>query len=148
MRATDLLQREHDAVRALFRRYAEVPAAERRAVVRSIRSELSLHSRIEEEVFYPAVRRVRAASTRDSVKEALEEHHRVDALLSEIDAMDQDDERFPERFAALKRMVLAHLADEEAGLFAEAQHHLSPDRLERLGARIAALRQRGSTPSG
>jgi hemerythrin superfamily protein len=142
MRATDLLRQEHDAVRALFVRYADASARERPALVHAIRDELALHTRAEEEVFYPAVRRVRSGTTRDTVKEALEEHHHVDGLLAELDETESEDPRFEERFGELRRRVLAHLADEEARLFAEAHHHLSEDRLERLGAQIAAFRQR------
>src|SRR5438477_6498317 len=111
MDATTLLKQDHDAVKQLFRAFgeAEGDAEQRRSLYRSIRQSLQTHSRIEEQVFYPAVMRVRAEPAREAVREALEEHHHVEGLLAEIDQLDPDDEGYPEKMRVLQESVERHI---------------------------------------
>src|SRR5436190_6147931 len=116
MDATTLLKNDHDAVRQLFRAFSEAggDAERRRSLYRSIRQELQTHSRVEEQVFYPAVMRVRAEPAREAVREALEEHHHEDGLMAEIDELEPDDERYAEKMRALQESVERHIEDEES----------------------------------
>src|SRR4051812_19257754 len=114
MDATTLLKKDHDAVRELFRAFAEADgdADLRRTLYRTIRHELQTHSRVEEQVFYPAVMRVRAEPAREAVRDALEEHHLVDGLLAEIDQLDPEDAGYLEKMRALQDSVERHIEDE------------------------------------
>jgi hemerythrin superfamily protein len=151
MDATTLLKKDHDAVRELFRAFtqAEGDADARRALFRSIRQELETHSRVEEQVFYPAVMRVRSEPAREAVRGALEDHHIVDGLLAEIDQLEPEDARYGEKMRALQESVERHLEDEEEAMFAQARIHLTDERLERLGRDMAMLKESlGGEPVG
>jgi hemerythrin superfamily protein len=143
MDATTLLKKDHDAVRDLFRAFAQAggDTDARRALYRTIRQELQRHSRVEEQVFYPAVMRVRAESAREAVRGALEDHHIVDGLLAEIDELEPEDARYGEKVRALQESVERHIEDEEEAMFAQARIHLTDERLERLGRDMAVLRE-------
>jgi hemerythrin superfamily protein len=142
MDATTLLKNDHQAVRELFRAFAQAGGADaRRTLYRSIRHELETHSRVEEQVFYPAVMRVRAEPAREAVRGALEDHHVVDGLLAEIDQLDPEDARYSEKMLTLQENVERHIEDEERALFAQARIHLTDERLERLGRDMALLRE-------
>jgi iron-sulfur cluster repair protein YtfE (RIC family) len=148
MDATTLLKNDHDAVRELFRAFAETGDAEgRRALYRSIRHGLQTRSRVEEQIFYPAVMRLRAEPAREAVRDALEDHHVMDGLMGEIDQLEPEDARYAERVRALEESVERHMAEEERALFAQARIHLTDERLERLGRDMALLRESlGSEP--
>ncbi|PYQ49869.1 MAG: hemerythrin [Acidobacteria bacterium] len=143
MDATTLLKNDHDAVRALFRAFAEAgaDAVSRRTLYRTIRQELQLHSRLEEQVFYPAVMRVRAEPAREAVREALEDHHVMDGLLAELDQLEPEDASYSEKMRALQASVERHIEEEESAMFAQARIHLTDERLERLGRDMAALKE-------
>jgi hemerythrin superfamily protein len=143
MDATTFLKNDHDTVRALFRELAEAgaDAASRRALYKTIRQELRLHSRLEEQVFYPAVMRVRAEPAREAVREALEDHHFMDGLLAELDQLEPEDASYADKMRALQASVERHIEEEESAMFAQARIHLTDERLERLGRDMAALRQ-------
>ncbi len=141
MDATTLLKNEHDAVRRLFRAFiASADTHERKGLYRTIRTELQTHSRLEEQVFYPAVMRVRAEPAREAVRGALEDHHVVDGLLAEIDQLEPEDARYAEKVRALQESVERHMESEEQAMFAQARIHLTDERLERLGRDMALLR--------
>jgi hemerythrin-like domain-containing protein len=149
MEATTLLSREHDGLKELFDAYAAVgtdPDARQRAV-RELASALRAHSRIEEAVFYPAVMRVRSPQARALVRQALEDHHGLDRMLSELEQTEPDDERFDVVVDALRQSVERHLESEEQALFAEARIHLTDERLERLGRDMAAARDEAARPA-
>ena len=143
MDATTLLKNDHDAVRALFREFAAVgaDAVSRRNLYRTIRQELRLHSRVEEQVFYPAVMRVRAEPAREAVREALEDHHFMDGLLAELDQLEPEDASYSDKMCALQASVERHIEEEESAMFAQARIHLTDERLERLGRDMAALKE-------
>jgi hemerythrin superfamily protein len=142
MDATSLLKKDHEVVRQLFRAFAEADgnADTRRGLFRTIRQELQTHSHIEEQVFYPAVMKLRAEPAREAVREALEDHHVVDGLLAELDQLDADDTRYLEKMRALQASVERHIEEEEGAMFAQARIHLTDERLERLGRDMAALK--------
>jgi hemerythrin superfamily protein len=143
MDATTLLKKDHDAVRQLFQAFVDAgrDVDARRALYRTIRHELQTHSRLEEQVFYPAVMRLRAEPAREAVRDALEEHHIVDGLLAELDQLEPEDAVYGEKMRALQESVERHIGEEEDAMFSQARIHLTDERLERLGRDMAALRE-------
>jgi hemerythrin superfamily protein len=143
MDATTLLKKDHDAVRQLFRALVEAgdDAGARKSLYRTIRQALQTHSRVEEQVFYPAVMRVRSEPAREAVRDALEEHHIVDGLLAELDQLEPEDLGYGDKMRALQESVERHIEEEEDAMFAQARIHLTDERLERLGRDMAVLRQ-------
>ncbi|HYN68660.1 MAG TPA: hemerythrin domain-containing protein, partial [Candidatus Eisenbacteria bacterium] len=55
-----------------------------------IKEELTVHEIIEEEIFYPTLKQHRKA--KEIVLEGYEEHHVVDQLMGELEALPVDDE--------------------------------------------------------
>lgn len=144
MDATALLKEDHEVLRRLFRSYvATADVEERRRAVKDIKSVLEEHSRIEEEVFYPAVMRVRSEQAKDCVRVGLEDHHVLDGIVAELDQLEPEDADFDAKVRALQQSVERHLLDEEERMFAQARIHLTDERLERLGREMAALRESG-----
>jgi iron-sulfur cluster repair protein YtfE (RIC family) len=142
MKATDVLRSAHEQFRHLFAEYQGAPPARKREIFRSIKGELEIHTRIEEELFYPAVVRVRSDEARAIVRDGLEEHQTLEGLLAEIDQMDTADQGYDERITALRENVERHLRDEEERIFAQALSHLSEARLEKIGSDMEARKKK------
>src|SRR5437764_1872196 len=118
--ATDaivLLKEDHKKVQQLFKRFEGLgPNASRtkKEVVDKIVEELSLHSGIEEQIFYPAAREVLEDDS--MVLEDLEEHHIMKWTLSELHGMRPEDERFDAKVRVLTELVRHHIEEEEQDL--------------------------------
>lgn len=147
MDAIKVLRDDHDRVEKLFVRFekAGVGAGVAKArIVSRIISELSVHAAIEEQVFYPTVRRdVPEAS--DYVLDSVEEHHIVKWLLSELDGMAPDDERFDAKVRVLIENVRYHVGEEESQLFPEVRTVLGRARLSELGECLIAAKKAAPT---
>lgn len=138
--ATDLLREDHHKVKDLFRQFDEAEtAAERRRIADQAIMELEIHSQIEEEIFYPAVRKQDDAGDLmdDTMNEADEEHHVADLLIGELKKMRSADARFVAKFTVLAENVKHHIGEEEAEIFTKAAEG-GMDRLQKLGARMEA----------
>lgn len=140
MKATDLLEKQHKDVMALFKEALEAEDPEsRRQLCDEISQDLSVHSKIEEEIFYPAVRDL-GDKGEEMVLEALEEHHVVDLVLGELPEVDPEDERFHAKMTVLQELVGHHAKEEEKEMFKLAQK-LGKGELDELGKRLEARAQ-------
>ena len=147
MDAITLLKQDHKAVNSLFRKFEG--AGDRGIVTKTelaqkIVRELSVHAAIEEQVFYPAVR-LEVSDAASDVLEALEEHHVVKWLCSEIDALTPEDERFDAKMTVLIETVRHHVKEEETTLFPEVREALGRKRLTELGEALAKAKQTAPT---
>jgi hemerythrin superfamily protein len=142
--ATALLARDHEHLRRLLEELAEAAAARaldrKKALFRAFKEALHVHATREEEVFYPAVMKLRSTWAREAVKEALEEHQAVDSIVAEIDQMDPEDSQYDAKVEGLRASVEHHIGAEERAMFAEARNHLTDDRLQALGRQMMSLR--------
>ena len=79
--AIALLKKDHDTVKALFEAFekADTPATKRKIVEQAL-TELKIHAVLEEEIFYPTVRRHVGSKL---MNEADEEHHVAKVLIAE-----------------------------------------------------------------
>jgi hemerythrin superfamily protein len=137
--ATRLLRADHDRVRELFRRYPEEGeggAARKREIVGDLIRELTVHTRIEEEIFYPAVLDRREKKPEKIVRESFEEHKIVETLLEEISGTGPADKQFDAKVTVLKEMVEHHAREEEDELFPEAERLFSSAELDQMGAQM------------
>jgi hemerythrin-like domain-containing protein len=142
-----LLKDDHQEVERLFKSFEKLgPGAHksRQQTVDKVIEALSRHAAIEEQVFYPYVRRIVPDVTSD-VLEALEEHHIVKWTLSELEDMDPGDERFGAKMAVLMESVRHHVKEEETELFPQVRKALSRDQLEELGVSLAAAKSGAPT---
>ena len=128
--------------RRCLRSTSEKAVGKREKLLASIEQELTIHTRIEEEIFYPAFRD--AARKKDDGKlyfEALEEHHVVDMVLPEIKSADVESEQFAAKAKVLKDLVEHHAEEEETEMFPRARKLMTHDELLRLGAEMTRLKE-------
>jgi hemerythrin superfamily protein len=118
--AIDLLDADHLAVHALFQSYRELvrsgaPALQRRALAEEICMELTIHARLEEELFYPAVRD--AFDDEDVLDEAEDQHGSQREFVAQILTGSPDDELYDARVAVLGEYVERHVQQEREQVF-------------------------------
>jgi len=144
MDATTLLKKDHETVRELFKKYEKLgdrATASKQRVFEEIQQELEIHSKIEEEIFYPAVRGARSKEAQEIVLEAIEEHNVVKTLLEEISDLTPEAEEYDAKVTVLQENVEHHADEEEKDMFPEAKKHLSKEELERLGTEMEARKE-------
>ena len=139
--AIALLKEDHKKVKGLF---ADLEKSSMRGgpraakLVAQIDKELTIHTTIEEEIFYPAFRD--AVRTKDDKKmyyEAKEEHHVVKLVLPEVKEGGMAVEEFAAKCKVLKELVEHHADEEEKEMFPEARKALGRAELQELGDRMA-----------
>jgi hemerythrin-like domain-containing protein len=143
MDAITMLKADHDEVEKLFKRFEKLgPGAKttKADIARKVITALSQHAAIEEQVLYPAVRE-HMPDAEDLVLEALEEHHVAKWVLSELDGMTPDDERFTAKFIVMAEGVRHHVAEEEGELFPQLRKNFSRQELVELGERLAEAKR-------
>jgi len=144
MDAITLLKNDHKQVRALLgelEETSEKAVGKREKLLGTIEQELMIHTRIEEEIFYPAFRE--AARKKDDTKlyfEALEEHHVVDMVLPEIKGTGAESDQFGAKAKVLKDLVEHHAEEEETEMFPRARKLMTRDDLLRLGGEMKRLK--------
>ena len=149
--AVDMLKKAHQDVTGLFEQAERASAAERQAITTQIFNALDIHSILEEEIFYPAVREqvdfdevmeedelegeetsAEEVETEDEADEgediiavSYQEHQMVKDLIKQLKTMDADSSDYKERFAELKDAVLDHASEEEELIFPAASLKLN-----------------------
>src|SRR5688572_7427624 len=127
MKVTVLLKKDHEAVRSLFAKFTKAqgrPANGRKEAFEEIRRELSLHSQMETEIFYPALENTASTRAEELLAEARQEHAAVEQMLEEISAMNPADKQFDAKVEELIAAVEAHIEVEEEEILAEARQFL------------------------
>lgn len=143
MNAYDLLKEDHKKVAAIFEKLD--PTTERALKTREelfskLTSELEVHTAIEEQIFYPALKQ--EAETRDIVLEGIEEHNVVKTLLSELASTPKDTEKWTAKLTVLKENVEHHVEEEEGEMFKKARKVLTDQQAEQLGERMEAAKKK------
>lgn len=117
--AIAILKREHDHVKGLFERFETAERkGDKHKIAKQTIEELRIHSALEEELFYPAVR----GQLKNAVmNEADEEHHVAKVLIAELDAMNGDDDHFDAKFTVLAESVRHHIKEEENDMLPKAR---------------------------
>jgi hemerythrin-like domain-containing protein len=140
--AITLLKADHKSVRELFKSFEKSDtAAAKRKLVNSMIEELSIHAAIEEGIFYPAAR-AEAVDTTDDVLEALEEHHVVKWVLSELQGLEPNDERFDAKTTVLIELVRHHVEEEESEFFPKVRSEIGRKRLGEIGLELEAAKKK------
>jgi hemerythrin superfamily protein len=144
MKATDLLKKQHKSVKALFKKVENTEdARRRRQLMEQIANELKIHTKIEEEIFYPAVREIGTSKAEELVDESYEEHHVVDLVLAELPKVDPEDERFAAKMTVLSELVQHHADEEEEEMFPMCEKKLGRERLQQLGEQMQQMAESG-----
>jgi hemerythrin-like domain-containing protein len=137
MDALTLLKDDHDKVKDLLTELTETTdraEVTRQRLFATIKGELTVHEIIEEEIFYPELKAHPKAA--DIVLEGYEEHHVVDLLMGELEALDVTDESWGAKAKVMQENIEHHIEEEEGEMFEQARQVFDRDELEALGGRM------------
>ena len=133
--AIKMLKDDHREVKTWFKQYEGLEDdAEKQELADKICLALTVHTTIEEEIFYPAARE--AIEDDDLLDEAEVEHASAKQLIAEIKAMKAGDHLFDAKVTVLGEYVAHHVDEEESEMFPESRD--SDLDLKALGAQLAA----------
>lgn len=138
--AIALLKADHRQVEAWFSQFAKSTSKSRKQqLATSICDALTVHTTMEEEIFYPAF--LEATKDADLHHEAVVEHAGAKHLIAEIQGMTPSDDYFDAKVTVLSEMIKHHVKEEEqpGGMFAEARK--AKMDLIALGAQLAARKK-------
>jgi hypothetical protein len=118
--AIALLTADHKKVQKLFKEFdklkeAEGSTADKALIVEQVCTELSIHAQIEEDVFYPAVRK--AIQDDDLMDEAEVEHAGAKELIAQLESMEPGDDLYDAKFTVLGENVNHHIKEEQDEMF-------------------------------
>lgn len=134
--AIALLKADHRKVEELFAAFESAKGdGKKKALAEQICMELTVHAKIEEDIFYPACE---GAVEEDLLKEAYVEHDGAKVLIAEIEAAGPDDEFYEAKVKVLSEMIEHHVKEEEQrveGMFAQARK--AGLDMDALGERMA-----------
>ncbi len=133
--AVDMLLGQHEQIRSLFDQIEGMsrrPSRKKEQLVGELITILSKHGEIEEQVFYPAVRK-EVEGQADEIDESMEEHHAAKFLLRELEGMSSDAPRYDWKVHVLKEYMIHHLEEEEEDLFPDVRKALTEERLREIG---------------
>jgi hypothetical protein len=138
--AIAVLKADHRKVEDLFAKFERAKGSEqKRRLVTEICTELTVHTIIEEEIFYPACK---GEIDDDLVKEAYVEHDGAKVLIAELEAGAPDEEFYDAKVKVLSEQIKHHVHEEEMrsqGMFAQAR--AAGLHMDQLAARMTARKQ-------
>jgi hemerythrin superfamily protein len=136
MDALNLLTADHNRVRGLFERFKKANDADKTSEMSSLAStiftELDVHTRIEEEIFYPWAHDL-TQEIGDTVDEGIQEHHVVKVLIKELSGLKAGADDWVAKMTVLMENVEHHAEEEESELFPKVRSHSKAPAREELG---------------
>jgi len=151
MNALTLLKNDHDKVKGILRELE--PTTERATKTRTelftkLKTELTVHEIIEEEIFYPTLKEHPKA--REIVLEGYEEHNVVDMVMGELESLSVEDETWGAKAKVMIENIEHHIEEEEGEMFEKARQVFDRNELEELGRvmearKTEAMREQGVT---
>jgi hemerythrin superfamily protein len=147
--AVDLLDGDHKLVQKLFIQYQTfhefgAPATDRQLLAERICAALEVHTQIEEEIFYPAVRE--ATGDDQLLDHAAQEHQEAKDLIARIQAMSPEDDGYDECVQQLAEAVMSHVMEERERVFLVARY--SPLDLRGLAVTLYERKQALKSAAG
>ncbi len=141
----EMLREDHDRVRSLLTELTESSerASKRRPeLLQKIEAEVLQHTRLEEAVFYPALKDANGKQGLRLFFEAQEEHRAVNALvLPDLKSTEPTSEAFTGRAKVLRDMIEHHMLEEENHLFPLAEDSMDSALLEQLSRQAVEFKQ-------
>ncbi|CAN5116797.1 hemerythrin domain-containing protein [soil metagenome] len=138
--AVALLKADHKKVADLFAMFEAAKGDDKKqALAEQICMELTIHTKIEEDIFYPACE---GKVEEDLLKEAYVEHDGAKVLIAEIEAGDPSDEFYDAKVKVLSEEIEHHVEEEEKrveGMFAQARK--AGLDMDALGEQMAAEKE-------
>jgi hemerythrin superfamily protein len=140
---TNMIRMDHTHVLSSFHQFeADSPPRVKKGLADTICVALEIHAQLEEEIFYPEMRRI--AET-EFIDKSVPEHDEMRALITKLRGMQPGDKDFDSTLFKLMNVVMHHVADEETLLLPTAERVLG-DRLGELGAKMTKRRMQLAAP--
>lgn len=137
-KATQMIRQDHKKVEGLFKKFEQTNGAQaKRRLAENAMAELEVHAALEEEIFYPAVKR--EVDDGSMVQEAIEEHQTVKRLISELKGMEEANDEFESQFSQLVENVQHHVEEEENEMLPKVEE--SELDLNSLGEQMSQRKQ-------
>jgi hemerythrin superfamily protein len=114
---TLMLREDHQKVKQLFEQFDNTTMTKKREIVREALAILEVHTRLKEELIYPAWREHIHEQGMDLMDEARETLHVVHALINTLKNMNPEDKRYEPMCTALREQVTHHINEEEEKMF-------------------------------
>jgi precorrin-2 methylase len=117
--AIELLTQQHREVKEMFDRFENMTdraKVSKKKLADEICNALIMHTTIEEEIYYPAIREA-SEETEDMVDEAVVEHASAKDLIAQIMEMDPGDDLYDAKVKVLGELVEHHVEEEEKEMF-------------------------------
>ena len=141
MKATLLLRKDHDTLRALIEQLRRpTRGTDRAAYLEQIRQEFRLHSQIERELFYPELRNSSSTKVQELTESAERQQDEINRLIDEV-TEHSSGKRTEDQITALFEKAGEYLEFEEEEIFEDARQHLSEYKLEELGLEMEERRR-------
>jgi hemerythrin superfamily protein len=136
--ATQMIRQDHKKVEGLFKKFEQTKGSQaKRRLAENAMTELEVHAALEEEIFYPAVKR--EVDDGSMVQEAIEEHRTVKQLISELKGMEEANDEFESQFSELIENVQHHVEEEENEMLPKVEE--SELDLNSLGEQMSQRRR-------
>ncbi|WP_298232359.1 hemerythrin domain-containing protein [uncultured Azohydromonas sp.] len=139
----NMLKEDHKRAKKAFKDFEKLDAEKQpdecKELVEQTCGELQVHTTLEEEIFYPAVRQ--ALKEQDLLDEAEVEHNSAKQLIEQLQTMQQGgqmDGKFAATFTVLGEYVKHHIKEEEGELFEQCEKAGNKVDWAALGEQMAA----------
>ncbi len=145
----ELLEKDHEKVDGLFEQILdtdEEAVTRREQLLRSLKEELEMHARLEEQLLYPRLEAFER--TRQLAREAYQEHEEMRLLMSECESESPESSVWLERCTELQALTEEHVEKEEDELFMAARDVLGDDEARALASEAQALRSKEAGARG
>jgi hemerythrin superfamily protein len=119
--AMSMLKDDHERVEKAFKEFEKLDREDAKTayeLAMTVCGDLKVHTALEEEVFYPAVRE--SIDDADIMNEAGVEHETAKMLIEQLENMQPDDPNFHATFTVLGEYVMHHVKEEEGEMFRAA----------------------------
>lgn len=140
---TEMLEADHAQVKALFDQFeaaGDRMTKAKQQMVEDVFAALEVHTQIEEDIFYPAIKALGEKEGKKLIAESLEEHQVVKQLMEDMRELDPSDEHYAAKFTVLMENVRHHIEEEEDEMFPLAEEELA-EEMERLLTQMMERKQ-------
>ncbi|WP_419709889.1 hemerythrin domain-containing protein [Pseudomonas sp. NFX224] len=144
MNAIDILKTDHERVKGILTQLndsTERAVKKRTELVGKLEMEIMIHTRLEEEILYPAYKKAGGKEQEVMYYEAKEEHRTVDSLvLPDLKTTDPASVEFSGRAKVVKELLEHHIEEEETEMFPQARKLLGKAELDELGKQMESMK--------
>ena len=134
MDAIEMLKAEHKGAKNAMEQILKSPTAKIKGLFEALSKDLETHDRIEEQIFYPAVKANPKAAAFPAIDKKA--HLEVEAALARLKTFSTESKEWIPAFKAMQEKLLKHVAQEETDFFVAIRTFLNSTELNELGVKM------------